>query len=48
MAAIGFNIINDEVKFTNDVFEVWDLVPRNVLKDTEGNIYIIDVEIKLK
>ena len=48
MAAIGFNIINDEVNFTNDVFEVWDLVPRNVLKDTEGNIYIIDVEIKLK
>ena len=47
MAAIGFLKLNDKGRFSNDVYEVWDVVPRNVLKDEEGDIYIVDAEIKL-
>jgi hypothetical protein len=28
------------------MYEVWDLVPRNVLKDNDGDIYVVDAEIK--
>lgn len=45
MAAIGFTKQNNEGRFTNDEFVVWDLVPRNVLRDKEGDIFIIDAEI---
>ena len=48
MAAIGFTKLNNEGRYANDDFEVWDLVPRNVLKDSGGDIFIIDAEIKLK
>ena len=34
-----------EQRFANDEFVVWDLVPRNVLRDKEGDIFIIDAEI---
>lgn len=27
-------------------YEVWDLLPRNVLKDNDGDIYVIDAEIE--
>ena len=47
MAAIGFLKLNEKGRFSNDVYEVWDVVPRNVLKDEEGDIYIVDAEIKL-
>lgn len=47
MAAIGFFKLNEKGRFSNDVYEVWDVVPRNVLKDEEGDIYIVDAEIKL-
>lgn len=47
MAAIGFLKLNEKGRFSNDVYEVWDVVPRNVLKDEEGDIYIVDDEIKL-
>ena len=47
MAAIGFLKLNDKGRFSNDVYEVWDVVPLNVLKDEEGDIYIVDAEIKL-
>ena len=30
----------------NDTYEVWDLVPRNVLVDDEGDIFVVDAEIK--
>jgi len=33
--------------FTNNMYEVWDLVPRNVLKDNDGDIYVVDAEIKI-
>ena len=45
MAAIGFTKLNDEGQYANDEFVVWDLVPRNVLRDKEGDIFIIDAEI---
>lgn len=46
MAAIGFTKMNQEGRYTNGNFEVWDLLPRNVLKDKSGDIFIIDAEIK--
>ena len=48
MAAIGFIKVNDEGRYVNDDYVAWDLVPRNVLKDKDGDIFIIDAEIALK
>ena len=48
MAAIGFTKQNSKGRYANADFEVWDLVPRNVLKDKGGDIFIIDAEIKLR
>jgi hypothetical protein len=45
MAAIGFVKKNNEGRYANSEYEVWDLVPRNVLKDKDGDIFIIDAEI---
>ena len=45
MAAIGFTKNPVDGKFENDTFIVWDVVPRNVLKDKEGDIFVIDAEI---
>ena len=47
MAALGFNSTSTNGRFTNDRFEVWDLLPRNVLKDGEGDIFVIDAGIKV-
>ena len=47
MAAIGFTKQNDEGRYANAEYEVWDLVPRNVLKDKDGDIFIIDAEIAM-
>ena len=33
--------------YSNNTNEVWDLVPRNVLVDAEGDIFVVDAEIKL-
>lgn len=41
MESIGFQKI-DEAKFTNGQYTVYDLYPRNVLKDGRGIIYIVD------
>ena len=46
MAALGFEKTNQDGRFTNSQYEVWDLVPRNVLVDDEGDIFVIDAEIK--
>ena len=46
MAALGFEKINEDGRFKNNMYEVWDLVPRNVLVDDEGDIFVIDAEIK--
>ena len=46
MSAIGFTKENTEGRFTNGDYIVWDLVPRNVLIDADGDVYVIDAEIK--
>ena len=46
MAALGFEKTATEGRFSNGTYEVWDLVPRNVLADSEGDIYVVDAEIK--
>ena len=45
MTAIGFTKQNDEGRYANEDYTVWDLVPRNVLRDQDGDIFIIDAEI---
>ena len=47
MAALGFEKTNEDGRFKNNKYEVWDLLPRNVLVDDEGDIFVIDAEIKL-
>lgn len=46
MAAIGFHSTGQKGGFSNGSYEVWDLVPRNVLKDKDGDLFVIDAEIK--
>ena len=46
MAALGFEKTAEEGRFTNGMYDVWDLVPRNVLTDSEGDIFVVDAEIK--
>lgn len=46
MAALGFEKIADG-KFLNESFVVWDLYPKNVLKDHTGDFFVIDAEITL-
>lgn len=46
MAALGFTKMNNEGRFANGMYEVWDFVPRNVLKDKDGDIYVVDAKIK--
>lgn len=46
MAALGFVKQDGEGRFSNVDFLVWDVVPRNVLVDSEGDIYVVDAEIR--
>jgi len=46
MAALGFEKAATEGRYFNKTYEVWDLVPRNVLVDAEGDIFVVDAEIK--
>ena len=46
MSALGFTKGNDEGRYSNGTFLVWDVVPRNVLVDADGDIYVVDAEIK--
>lgn len=46
MAALGFQKTTSVGRFTNSQYEVWDIVPRNVLVDDEGDIFVVDAEIK--
>ena len=45
MAALGFVKQNEEGRYANGDYVVWDLVPRNVLRDKDGDIFIVDAEI---
>ncbi len=47
MHAIGFEQV-DEHTFMNEQYTVSDLRPRNVLKDANGNIYVVDNIISVK
>ena len=46
MSALGFSKENDEGRYSNGTYVVWDVVPRNVLVDADGDIYVVDAEIK--
>ena len=46
MAALGFTKTDLEGRFTNGIYEAWDLLPRNVLVDQEGDLYVVDAEIR--
>ena len=45
MAALGFEKTEKVGLFTNGIYDVWDVLPRNVLIDADGDIYVIDAEI---
>ena len=47
MAALGFERDGGVGSFKNDKFRVWDVVPRNVLVDKDGDMYVIDAEIAM-
>ena len=46
MAAIGFEKI-EAGKYKNQEFLVSDILPKNVLKDPTGDLFVIDAEIRL-
>ena len=46
MSALGFTKENNEGRYTNGTYVVWDVVPRNVLVDADGDMYVVDAEIK--
>ena len=46
MSALGFTKENDEGRYSNGTYVVWDVVPRNVLVDADGDMYVVDAEIK--
>ena len=45
MSALGFEKNGESGRFSNNDFVVWDVVPRNVLVDKDGDMYVIDAEI---
>lgn len=47
MAALGFDSTEKKGCYTNSKYKVWDVLPRNVLKDNDGDIFVIDAEIEL-
>ena len=46
MAALGFEKADRIGYYTNAKYAVWDLLPRNVLRDKDGDIYVVDAEIR--
>ena len=45
MSALGFDKVG-EVTYTNGAIEVSDLHPRNVLRDIDGDIFVVDAEFR--
>lgn len=39
-------IIYSEATFTNKEVEISDLYPQNVLKDKDGDLYVVDAEFR--
>ena len=46
VAALGFEKADGEGRFSNGSYLVWDVIPRNVLVDRDGDIFVVDAEIK--
>ena len=46
MAALGFYRGDVVGRYSNADYVVWDLIPRNVLRDRDGDIFVVDAEIK--
>ena len=46
MSALGFTKENDEGRYSNGTYVVWDVAPRNVLVDADGDMYVVDAEIR--
>ena len=46
MSALDFSKENAEGRYSNGTYLVWDVVPRNVLVDADGDMYVVDAEIK--
>lgn len=47
MSALGFQKTGQAGSYSNGMYDVWDVLPRNVLVDAEGDIYVIDAEISI-
>ena len=47
MRSLGFEP-TDEYEYSNNEVTISDLRPRNVLKDADGDIYVVDAEFKAK
>ena len=43
-----FNREDSVGRYSNAIYTVWDLIPRNVLRDRDGDIFVVDAEIKRK
>lgn len=46
MTALGFSKEETIGRYSNAEYTIWDLIPRNVLRDQEGDIFVVDAEIK--
>jgi hypothetical protein len=46
MAVLGFNREETVGRYSNAFYTVEDLIPRNVLHDQDGDIFVVDAEIK--
>ena len=46
MAALGFDKEDRPGRYSNNRYLVWDLLPRNVLRDKDGDLFVVDAEIK--
>ena len=46
MAALGFNRQETVGRYSNADYIVWDLIPRSVLRDRDGDVFVVDAGIK--
>ncbi len=46
MKSLGFTSISTD-EFSNELYEVFDAVPNNVLMGIDGNLYFFDTQIKI-
>ena len=46
MSALGFTKTGTDGRFCNGEYEVWDVIPRNVLADKDGDLFVVDAEIR--